>query len=104
MLGITSYSKVPLRLATFAGGIVAFFSFLIGMVYLVMKLINWQEFNDGVAPMLIGMFFLGAVQLLFIGLIGEYILNINTRVLNRPLVVEETRFNLPERKKEKKDS
>ncbi len=101
MLGITSYSKVPLRLATFAGGTVGILSLLMGMVYLVLKFIHWNEYTDGVAPMLIGMFFLGAVQLLFIGLIGEYILNINTRVLNRPLVVEETRFNLPDQKPSK---
>lgn len=99
MLGITAYSKVPLRLATFGGAAVAALSFLVGIVYLVMKLANWNDFNDGIAPLLIGMFFLGAVQLLFIGIIGEYILNINTRVLNRPLVVEEKRINLPKEKK-----
>lgn len=99
MLGITSYSKVPLRLATFAGAGVAAISFLLGVVYLVMKLVNWYEFSDGIAPLLIGMFFLGAVQLLFIGIIGEYILNINTRILNRPLVVEEKRINLPKEKR-----
>lgn len=101
MLGITSYSKVPLRLATFAGATVSIISFIIGIVYLILKLVNWYEFTDGMAPMLIGMFFLGAVQLLFIGIIGEYILNINTRVLNRPLVVEEERINLPEKEKKK---
>lgn len=95
MLGITSYSKVPLRLATFVGAGVAALSLLFGFIYLLLKLINWYEFNAGMAPMLIGMFFLGAVQLLFIGIIGEYILNINTRVLNRPLVIEEKRINLP---------
>lgn len=99
MLGITSYSKVPLRLATFAGAGVAVLSFLIGIIYLIMKLVNWNDFNDGIAPILIGMFFLGAVQLLFVGIIGEYILNINVRVLNRPLVVEEKRINLPKEKK-----
>lgn len=98
MLGITSYSKVPLRLATFGGAFVSIVSVIIGLVYLIMKLINWDGFNAGMAPMLIGMFFLGAVQLLFIGIIGEYILNINTRVLNRPLVIEEERINLPEKK------
>ncbi len=101
MLGITSYSKVPLRLATFAGGGVGILSLLIGLVYLILKLFNWYTFDTGMAPMLIGIFFLGAVQLFFIGLIGEYILNINTRVLNRPLVVEETRFNLPDQKPSK---
>ena len=94
MLGITSYSKVPLRLATFSGGIVAILSFLIGVFFLIRKLIYWDKFSMGMAPVLIGMFFLGAVVLLFIGIIGEYILNINTRVLNRPLIVEEKRINL----------
>ena len=94
MLGITSYSKVPLRIATFTGGFVAFLSILTGLIYLIYKLIFWNKFSAGMAPMLIGMFFLGAVQLLFIGIIGEYILNINTRVMHRPLVVEEKRFNL----------
>lgn len=95
MLGITSYSKVPLRIATFSGSLIAFFSFLVGLFYLVLKLVNWNKFSMGTAPVLIGMFFLGAVQLLFIGIIGEYILNINTRILHRPLVVEEKRINLP---------
>ncbi len=95
MLGITSYSKIPLRLATFAGASIAFVSFLLGIVYLILKLVHWYTFRAGIAPLLIGMFFLGAVQLLFIGIIGEYILNINTRVLNRPLVIEEERINLP---------
>lgn len=99
MLGITSYSKIPLRMATFVGAFVSGMSFLIGFIYLILKLINWYKFNDGVAPLLIGMFFLGAVQLLFIGIIGEYILNINIRVLNRPLVIEEKRLNLPMEKK-----
>lgn len=99
MLGITSYSKIPLRLATFAGVAVAAVSFIIGIIYLILKLANWYAFNWGMAPMLIGIFFLGAVQLLFIGIIGEYILNINIRVLNRPLVVEEKRINLPKENK-----
>ncbi|MDO4477836.1 MAG: glycosyltransferase family 2 protein [Lachnospiraceae bacterium] len=95
MVGITSYSKVMLRFATFAGIAIAGISALIGIVYLVLKLIFWDMFKAGMAPMLIGMFFLGAVQILFIGLLGEYILSINTRVLNRPLVVEEERLNFP---------
>lgn len=99
MLGITSYSKVPLRLATFAGALVAGLSFILGLIFLIIKLVNWYEFYSGMAPLLIGMFFLGAVQLLFIGLIGEYVLNINTRVINRPLVVEEKRINLDGQKK-----
>ncbi len=98
MLGITSYSKVPLRIATFAGAGVACLSFVLGLFYLIMKLVNWNDFRTGIAPLLIGMFFLGAVQLLFIGIIGEYILSINIRVINRPLVIEEKRINLPDNK------
>lgn len=93
MLGITSYSKVPLRIATFLGVIVAFFSFVIGMIYFVLKLFYWDRFAIGMAPITIGVFFLGAVQLLFIGVLGEYILSINTRVLHRPLVIEEERVH-----------
>lgn len=102
MLGITSYSKVPLRIATFLGIIVAFVSFLIGTFYLILKLTNWDSFYVGMAPVTIGVFFIGAVQLLFIGLLGEYILAINTRVLNRPLVIEEERLNFGEDNEKKK--
>lgn len=93
MLGITSYSKVPLRIATFIGLGIAGISLLFGIIYLIMKLTNWYRFSAGMVPVLIGVFFLGAVQLVFIGMIGEYILNINTRVLNRPMVIEEKRIN-----------
>jgi glycosyltransferase involved in cell wall biosynthesis len=93
MVGITSYSKVVLRTATFIGFGIGAVSFLIGIIYLVLKLIFWDWFRTGTAPMLIGMFFLGAVQIFFIGLLGEYILSINSRVLDRPLVIEEERIN-----------
>ena len=66
------------------------------LVYLFMKLVNWSNFNAGQAPILIGMFFLGAVQLVFLGVIGEYILSMNQRIMNRPLVVEEERINFTE--------
>ena len=66
------------------------------MTYLVLKLIYWDRFSLGMAPIMIGMFFLGAVQLIFLGIIGEYILSINQRVMNRPLVVEEERINFDE--------
>ena len=66
------------------------------VVYLVLKLMYWNRFSAGVAPMVIGMFFLGALQLFFIGFLGEYVLSINTRVLDRPLVVEEERLNFDE--------
>lgn len=93
MLSITSYTKVGLRLATFMGFIVAFFSILVAVIYTVYKLTHWDTFSAGQAPLVIGIFLLGAVQLLFIGLIGEYILNINQRVIHRPLVVVEKTIN-----------
>ena len=93
MLSFTSYTKVGLRLAVFLGGIFAGISMLVGLLYLIMKLIWWDRFPAGMAPMLIGMLFLGSVQIFFIGLLGEYILSINQRVMKRPLVVEEERLN-----------
>ena len=93
MLSFTSYTKIGLRLATFLGMGIGIISFAIALVYLILKLVYWDRFNAGMAPVLIGMFFLGAVQLLFLGLMGEYILSINQRVMNRPLVVEEERIN-----------
>ena len=93
MLSFTSYTKIGLRMASFLGMIIACISVIIGVVYLILKLCHWHQFPMGSAPALIGMFFLGAVQLFFIGFLGEYILNINTRVMNRPLVIEEKRIN-----------
>lgn len=93
MLSFTSYTKAGLRLATFAGVIVSTISFVIGLIYLIMKLIYWDRFAAGTIPILIGMCFLGAIQLFFIGFLGEYILSINSRVMKRPLVVEEKRIN-----------
>jgi len=93
MLGITSYSKVAIRLATLIGFIIAGLSFVIGLIYLALKLMFWNSFPIGTAPIAVGVFFMGSVQLIFLGLIGEYILNINIRVMNRPLVVEEKRIN-----------
>ena len=96
MLSFTSYTKVGLRIAVFFGGICAGLSMLFGLLYLIMKLIWWDRFPAGMAPMLIGMLFLGSVQIFFIGLLGEYILSINQRVMKRPLVVEEERLNFSE--------
>ena len=93
MLSFTSYTKVGLRVATFFGSICAGISMLIALAYLIMKLIHWYDFSAGMAPMLIGMLFLGSVQIFFIGLVGEYILSINSRVMKRTLVVEEERIN-----------
>lgn len=93
MLSITSYTKVGLRLATFLGFISSAVSLVIALIYLVLKLTHWYEYSAGYTPMVIGVFVLGSLQLFFIGLLGEYILNINSRVIKRPLVVEEERIN-----------
>ncbi len=98
MLGITSYSKITIRIATMLGFIISALSFIVGLVYLILKLIYWNNFPAGMAPIIIGIFFMGSIQLFFIGLIGEYVLNINTRVMNRPLVVEERRINFSKSK------
>lgn len=98
MLSITSYTKVLLRLATFLGFASSGVSLLIAFVYLVLKLTHWYEYTAGYTPMVIGVFVLGSLQLFFIGLLGEYILNINTRVIKRPLVVEERRINFDSEK------
>ncbi len=93
MLSFTSYTKIGLRLSTFIGFSIAIASFLVALLYLILKLIFWDTFIAGTAPILIGMFFLGAIQLLFMGMIGEYILSINQRIMKRPLVIEEERIN-----------
>ena len=93
MLSFTSYTKIGLRLATFIGIFVGALSFIIAIVYLIMKLVLWDTFTAGMAPVIIGMFFLGSVQLFFLGFMGEYILSMNQRIMNRPLVIEEERIN-----------
>ncbi len=104
MLSITSYTKVGLRLATWAGFVIGAISFIVAIVFLILKLTNWDSFQAGYAPMIIGVFMLGAIQLFFIGLLGEYVLNINTRIMHRPLVVEERRINFEDRETEDDDS
>jgi hypothetical protein len=93
MLGIINNSKIPLRLAALAGFLGASVSFLIAMIYLVLKLVFWSTFSFGLAPMLIGVFFISSLQLVFLGLMGEYIGAIYTQVQNRPYVVELERIN-----------
>ena len=93
MLSFTSYTKAGLRMATILGFILAILNLLFAMFYFVAKLIWWEQFPMGTAPLLIGMFFLGSMQLIFIGLLGEYVMSINTRVIRRPLVIEERRLN-----------
>ena len=93
MLGLISTSKVPLRLATFAGFIGALICFLIAMVYLILKLCMWRTFSVGIAPMIIGVFFIQSILLLFFGILGEYIGAIYTKVQQRPYAIEQERLN-----------
>lgn len=93
MLSFTSYTKIGLRVATFTGILISVICFVIGIIYLILKLMYWDRFSAGIAPVLIGMFFIGALQMFFIGFLGEYILAINSRTMNRPLVIEEERIN-----------
>lgn len=93
MLGITNHSKIPLRLATMSGFLMSVLSLLVGIIYLIYKLLFWQQFPAGTAPLVIGLFFFASVQLFFIGILGEYIGSIHTQVHKRPLVVEKERLN-----------
>lgn len=98
MLSFTSYTKVGMRIATILGFILSGISVLVALVYLVMKLIFWERFVAGMTPILLGIFLFGSIQLFFIGLLGEYIMNINSRVTHRPLVIEEERINFSDNK------
>ena len=93
MLGITNFSKVPLRLVTFTGFVCSVLSVLAGLAYLSYKLLFWSRFSAGIAPVVIGIFFLASIQLLFLGILGEYVGAIHTQVQNRPLVFERERIN-----------
>jgi len=93
MLGITNYSKVPLRIATMMGFSLALVSLLVAFFYLVYKLFYWEQFSLGLAPVVIGLFFFFSIQLFFLGILGEYIGSIQTQVLKRPMVIEKERIN-----------
>ena len=93
MIGFTNHSKVPLRLAAFGGFALGIFSFILALIYLVLKLLYWDSFPMGTAPILLAVLFFSSVQLFFIGIIGEYIGAILTQVLKRPLVIEKERIN-----------
>ena len=99
MTGFVNHTKLPLRLAVFTGIVTGIASFLIALTYLVLKLLYWDTFSFGMAPVMIGIFFLGAVQLIFIGIIGEYLGAVWTQVKNRPLVIEEERINFGDEEK-----
>lgn len=100
MLGITSYTKILMRVATFIGVILGIFSVLLAIFVFVTKLLNWDAYPYGTASILIGVFFIGAVQLFFTGILGEYIISINTRSMRRPLVVVGEKINFDEEKEE----
>jgi glycosyltransferase involved in cell wall biosynthesis len=93
MLGFTSNTKIPLRLATMVGFLTAGISLLVGLFYFVYKLIYWNSFTTGLAPLVVGLFFVGGIQLFFLGIVGEYIGAIYTQVRHRPLVIEKERIN-----------
>ncbi len=93
MLSFTSYTKAGLRAMTFLGFGIGIIDFIVAIVYFIFKLVKWDDFTVGMAPMVIGMFMMGAIQLIFMGFMGEYLLNINARTINRPIVVEEKRIN-----------
>jgi len=93
MLGICTHSKIPLRLMTIIGFITSIFSLIIAFIYLIYKLTYWDQFEIGIAPLVISLFFFGSIQLIFLGIIGEYVGFIFTKVENRPLVTEMRRIN-----------
>ena len=93
MLGITNLSKVPLRFVIFCGFVSAVISLILGIFYLAYKIVYWNSFSLGVAPLVLGLFFLGSVQLVSLGIIGEYVGSIHTIVQDRPLVTEKERIN-----------
>jgi hypothetical protein len=93
MLGITNFSKIPLRISTFTGFAGALLCLFVGIVYFFYKLLFWSSFSLGIAPLVIGIFFFSSVQLISVGILGEYIGSIHTYVQKRPLVVERERIN-----------
>ncbi|MES2998401.1 MAG: glycosyltransferase family 2 protein [Pseudomonadota bacterium] len=93
MLGITSHSKLPIRLATIGGFFLSILSLFVSFLYFLFKLIYWNSFNAGISPILCGLFFFSSIHLFFIGLLGEYILSIHSRTMKRPLVIEKERIN-----------
>ena len=93
VLGVISHSKTPIRIATISGFILGSLSLIIAALYIILKFLFWDKYPVGFAPIVIGLFFLLGIQLLFIGILGEYISSIHTYVQNRPIVVEKERVN-----------
>ena len=104
MLSFTSYTKAGLRIATIMGFVMSGLSLVVALVYLMLKLVNWNSFSAGTAPILLAVCVLGSVQLFFIGLMGEYVLSINKRMMHRPLVIEEERLNFDEESEGEKNA
>lgn len=102
MLSFTSYTKTGLRIATIIGFIFSALSLVVALIYLILKLIYWERFIAGTIPILLAVAILGSAQLFFIGLIGEYVLSMNKRIMKRPLVIEEERLNFDENTGEEK--
>lgn len=104
MLSFTSYTKVGLRIATIIGFIFSMVSLIVALVYLIMKLVFWDRFVAGTIPILLAVCILGSAQLFFIGLLGEYVMSMNKRIMNRPLVIEEERLNFTEEQEDKSNA
>jgi len=102
MIGFVNHSRLPLRFAIFVGLGVAFCSLCVALFYLVYKLLNWDTFNTGMAPLVLGLFFFSAVQLIFLGVLGEYVGAIWTQVRTNPNLIEKERINFPETETEEK--
>ena len=100
MLSFTSYTKIGLRIATFLGAACAGLSVIVAIIYFILKLIYWNRFQAGMVPLISLVSLTSSLQLFFIGLLGEYILSMNKRLMNRPLVVEEERLNFKPEKPE----
>lgn len=101
MIGLTTYAKKEMHIAALFGLGISFFSIFIAFIYFLYKLLHWYTFDAGVAPIVIGIFFLGGIQIFLISLIGEYIINMNQRIINRPLVIEEERINFSKKNSKK---
>lgn len=101
MLSFTSYTKIGLRIATIIGFGLSAISLVVALIYLILKLVFWDRFVAGTIPILLAVCILGSVQIFFIGLLGEYVLSINKRIMKRPLVIEEERINFEKNEGEK---
>jgi len=93
ILGIIKHSRAPLRLVTFLGFVLSFFSLLTAFIYFIYKLFFWSSFDLGIAPLVIGIFGFASIQILLLGIIGEYVGILLIHLRNLPLVIEKERIN-----------